>query len=496
IPPPPETPPSEAPPSSSSLKPFSAAPETMTGTQSGHSKGTASETATSSGGAACSMKSIPPAPETPPSEAPASSTSSLKPFSASPEETTGSGGTNETEKPHNPSATKTGNSDPPESTSKKHKPPPDPTTTKKPEPDPPKTTKKPPPDPPDPTPTVAPVDPPSDSDCEPPPDGDYNDAHSDKVWEAAQWFCSNFGNRVIHADSVSITKVGRDDPFLQMLEDNDSNDDIYDLSITSVPHCDPGPGGYNIAAPVEGSKCEMLIWNSWDKCKTSIIVVVTGTLRKSSKLCLRYKREQNQLSDPLAFEREKERKAFTASFDVIKSRLPSMHPSRTAGWLFAIFCLIVSGFCTPPTYDYVVPNTHLIVRMQQRRLVPINLPTYRILLLLVRQRVSIESSLHGGPTATIAHNFEVAHHGLTFEFNNAGSIARLRPTYQDVLLTLDGLDRGIVRLLFREMNFVLYILNPDRSRGFPLAIGRVFNTDVLVPDNATAVSLDEIALGQ
>lgn len=90
----------------------------------------------------------------------------------------------------------------------------------------------------------------------------------------------------------------------------------------------------------------------------------------------------------------------------------------------------------------------------------------------------------------------MAEHGLTFEFNNAGLVAMLRPTYRDVTSTLQGLDRGIVQLQFREMNFVLYVLNPDRSRGVPLATGRVFNTDILEPANATVLSLDEIALEQ
>ncbi|KAL9044966.1 MAG: hypothetical protein Q9214_001935 [Letrouitia sp. 1 TL-2023] len=173
-----------------------------------------------------------------------------------------------------------------------------------------------------------------------------------------------------------------------------------------------------------------------------------------------------------------------------------MHLCRTAAWLSVLLCLIASGSCTVPFYDYYFPNTHLMLRMQQRRTVQINLSTYRTLLLLVRQRISIESGIHGGPHAPIAHNMELAQHGLTFEFNNAGLVARLRPTYQDALSTLLGLDRGIVQLHFKEMNFILYVLNPDRSRGFPLAIGRIFNADVLDQANATVVSFDEIALEQ
>lgn len=135
-----------------------------------------------------------------------------------------------------------------------------------------------------------------------------------------------------------------------------------------------------------------------------------------------------------------------------------------------------------------------MLRMEQRRLVPINLATYRTLLRFIRLRITIESRHYGGPTARIAHNIEVVQGGLTFEFNNAGLVAGVRPTYLDVTTTLRGLDIGIVQLRFREMNFILFILNPDRSRAVPLATGRVFNADILDPANATVMSLDEIVI--
>ncbi|KAI4252455.1 MAG: hypothetical protein LQ352_004285 [Teloschistes flavicans] len=97
LPPAPATPPSEAPPTSTFLKDFSAAPETNTGTGS-YGTNTASKTQASaastslvsSSGAACGIKTLPPAPATPPSEAPPTSTF-LTDFSAAPETNTGTG---------------------------------------------------------------------------------------------------------------------------------------------------------------------------------------------------------------------------------------------------------------------------------------------------------------------------------------------------------------------------------------------------------------------
>ncbi|KAL8703830.1 MAG: hypothetical protein Q9225_008106 [Loekoesia sp. 1 TL-2023] len=280
IPPAPETPPSEAPPASSTLEPFSAPDDITTGTGSGSSKtgpasasrttsgthgtSTGSNNVTSSAAAACSMKSIPPALETPPPEAPPASTT-LTPFSADGEDSPTSGGS--------PSSTKKSDDQHPSST-KKDEPSstkaPEPHTTSKPSPEP--STKKEDPQPkptPEPEPKVDPVNPPSAPKCNDSPTGHYQDAHAEVASEAVSAFCANYANKVVHDPKVDIKATGHDDPLLQFLDDNDSNDDVYDLSIKSVEHCDPGDGGYNLAEPVKGHSCEEVMYNSWSQCEFS-----------------------------------------------------------------------------------------------------------------------------------------------------------------------------------------------------------------------------------
>lgn len=60
--------------------------------------------------------------------------------------------------------------------------------------------------------------------------------------QAVQWFCGN-NDKTVTDDRVDIRVIGHDDPFLQFLDSNDSKDDVYDISIQSVPDCDPGEGG-------------------------------------------------------------------------------------------------------------------------------------------------------------------------------------------------------------------------------------------------------------
>ncbi|KAL8978102.1 MAG: hypothetical protein Q9177_006490, partial [Variospora cf. flavescens] len=127
--------------------------------------------------AACSLKSIPPAPETPPPEADPTSISSLGLWTD----------------PKRGSAT---DKDSP-SVTRKAKP-----TKSKPPDDleiiealPKLTMTKPPPHP-----TVAPVEPPSPARCKPPPEGDYQDAHQEVIEEAVGEFCGNRAGKVIPKD--------------------------------------------------------------------------------------------------------------------------------------------------------------------------------------------------------------------------------------------------------------------------------------------------------
>ncbi|KAL8644857.1 MAG: hypothetical protein Q9210_007035 [Variospora velana] len=134
--------------------------------------GTASGTA-----AACSLKSIPPAPETPPPEADPTSISSLALW-------TDPKGGSVTDKDY-PSSTR-------KAKPTRSEPPDDPETTEAP----PKPTKTKLP----PHPTVAPVEPPSPARCKPPPEGDYQDAHQEVMEEAVGEFYGNRADKIIPKD--------------------------------------------------------------------------------------------------------------------------------------------------------------------------------------------------------------------------------------------------------------------------------------------------------
>ncbi|KAL8947966.1 MAG: hypothetical protein Q9222_005804 [Ikaeria aurantiellina] len=338
LPPAPANPPTEAPPTSTFLPDFSAPPETNTGTgsygtmsasgtkQSGTK--TASETGTQSmsSGGACALKSLPPAPENPPTEAPPTSSSELGTFSAAPETNTGTGfvsstgnggpqpsKTNDGSSMQTPAPTKSKSKDAPATTSppgigplsdcslvkttmggtiapgpqtyctcghviagintKSH----DSTVYSICAGEPYPTIDSHTIDPPDPTPTVVkPVDPKSAPDCEPSPSGDYQDAHEDRMWAAVQDFCDQYNdNEPWHVDSVDEEYTWHDDELLQILDTNDSSDDVYQMSIKSVDHCDPG-NGYNLHYPLDSTTCYLVLYDAWTKCKFAHLAPMQG----------------------------------------------------------------------------------------------------------------------------------------------------------------------------------------------------------------------------
>lgn len=127
-------------------------------------------------------------------------------------------------------------------------------------------------DPPKPTPTVvAPVDPPSAPSCKPVPQGKVKDAHKDRMWSAVQDFCDRYNtNEPYHSNGIDQKYTWHDDQLTQIFDDNDSKDDVYDMSIESVPHCDPGSNGYNLHYPVESTTCYLVLYDAWTKCKFAV----------------------------------------------------------------------------------------------------------------------------------------------------------------------------------------------------------------------------------
>lgn len=43
-------------------------------------------------------------------------------------------------------------------------------------------------------------------------------------------------------------------------------DDVYDSSITSVDHCHPDGGSYNLATPAKDYDCKDIFGDAWNHC--------------------------------------------------------------------------------------------------------------------------------------------------------------------------------------------------------------------------------------
>ncbi|KAI4137132.1 MAG: hypothetical protein LQ341_005265 [Variospora aurantia] len=195
--------------------------------------------------AACSLKTIPPAPETPPPEADPTSISSLGLWT-DPKR----GSATDKESPSSTRKAKPTRSEPPNDLETTEAPP-KPAKTKPPS-----------------HPTVAPVEPPSPARCKPPPKGDYQDAHQEAMEEAVYEFCGSRASKVIPKDErVDIRITKQDEYWDQFLDNNDSADDIYNIIVKNVPYCVPGEKGYNLLEPVKGHACEMVLEHAWNDCE-------------------------------------------------------------------------------------------------------------------------------------------------------------------------------------------------------------------------------------
>lgn len=51
----------------------------------------------------------------------------------------------------------------------------------------------------------------------------------------------------------------------------DSQDDVYDFTITSVDKCSPN-GGFNLSEPVAGHKCSDILYHAWKDCTISLLL--------------------------------------------------------------------------------------------------------------------------------------------------------------------------------------------------------------------------------
>lgn len=128
-------------------------------------------------------------------------------------------------------------------------------------------------------PSVAPVDPPSQPSCVPNPTDSVRDAHENALKKAAEKFChdhatDNTPNGPINVAHTIIVdyrpRLGRA-PGLTVDIEYESNmgtqDNVYDISVTSVDNCTPTEGGFNLPTPVADNKCADILHSAWKNCK-------------------------------------------------------------------------------------------------------------------------------------------------------------------------------------------------------------------------------------
>lgn len=125
--------------------------------------------------------------------------------------------------------------------------------------------------------TVQPADPPAAPVCAPVPDGGVKDAHESKAKLVANAFCDRFAKDTVSGPDVNIehmlwpteSSVGRGS-LIEVVQDwtrDDSQDDVYTVSVKSVQDCPVPDGGFNLAEPVSGNKCGDIVYNAFKNCK-------------------------------------------------------------------------------------------------------------------------------------------------------------------------------------------------------------------------------------
>ena len=123
--------------------------------------------------------------------------------------------------------------------------------------------------------------------CEPAPTEDFRHSHEGAVRRAARQFCKDF-NRTEPVDRpVQLWQLIKKAPmkwgaFDHGLLGEQLFDDTYNISIVSIPNCQPGEGVFNLAMPKPGYHCMPLVEQAWRRCsgnKGRGGSVVAGCLR-------------------------------------------------------------------------------------------------------------------------------------------------------------------------------------------------------------------------
>ncbi|KAL8904480.1 MAG: hypothetical protein Q9207_003244 [Kuettlingeria erythrocarpa] len=129
---------------------------------------------------------------------------------------------------------------------------------------------------------VLPVDPPSQPSCVPNPTDSVKDSHEDELQKAAAFFCSKHttsptisSGLISIADMIIAGDREKSEGFLGITivvneayeypPDLGNQDDVYDISITSVDNCTPN-GGFDLATPVPNHQCADILYSAWKDC--------------------------------------------------------------------------------------------------------------------------------------------------------------------------------------------------------------------------------------
>ena len=145
-----------------------------------------------------------------------------------------------------------------------------------------------------PTPTVvAPVDPPSEPSCVPSPTDSVKDAHKKDEQLASQYFCDKYSNDtdaqapilIAHTIMAGVYYELYFDEAYDYSPDIGNQDNVYDISVTSVPNCTP-PNGFNLASPVADTQCADILVNAWKQCKRPYLYPVNA-VRKCANASFR-----------------------------------------------------------------------------------------------------------------------------------------------------------------------------------------------------------------
>lgn len=115
---------------------------------------------------------------------------------------------------------------------------------------------------------VEPVDPPAAPSCYPIPTGPYQDSHESEVKSLTANFCDTYANKIERSPTVSIVETMRESLLSRLFNPNDREDDIYEMSIKSIPNCNPD-GGFDLAQPVGSHKCVDILRDAWRNCNNN-----------------------------------------------------------------------------------------------------------------------------------------------------------------------------------------------------------------------------------